>query len=777
MGSRTAFRLGTAAAIFGATVWAPPVLAQGAPSEDAVVDDEDIVVTARRRDESLFDVPIAVTALSGAALDQQGITSITEVASLAPNVTLEPARASNSTLAAFIRGVGQQDPAPGFEAGVGIYLDDVYLNRPQGAVLDIYEVDRIEVLRGPQGTLYGRNTIGGAVKYVTRALPADPEFKLRAAYGSYDQADLIVTAAAPLGDMVRVGGAAARLSRGGFGDNLARPGENYNKDVWAGRGTIEFRSPDDRLFVRLSGDYTKDNSDARGGHRFFPGLLTGAPVPENVFDTTAGLSNPKQDVEAYGLSLTATAELTDEFTLRSISAWRKDNSSAPADFDALPSVDVDAPIRYANEQVSQEFQLLYEGDRLQGLVGFYYLDADSATDFNILLDLLSDQVGVPGFGVFNHGDVNTKTWSAFADFSYDLTDRLAISLGGRYTFDQRSAANLRQFITGGASPEFGGTATPIATTSDFRGSETFREFTPRASISFKPVPEHLLYLSYSKGFKGGGFDIGGEASATPDFNNDGTVDADEVLRFMSFEPERVDSFEAGWKARLLDDRLNLALTAFYTDYKDVQIPGNESVDSDGDGEPDTFIGVTSNAGKARMKGIELETQAVLAKGLSGPGSSLRFNGSLGYIDAKFLEFIDAFGADVADQQTIQNTPKWSLSGTLVYETPLAGGIVNASTSVSYRSLTHQYETPNPFLDQPGYALWDASLTWTSEGQGFSFGIHARNIANKKYITSGYNFVTIDPNSGAITPLLGREGILSAYYGNPRQVFVTAGLKF
>ncbi|MBL0916795.1 MAG: TonB-dependent receptor, partial [Sphingopyxis sp.] len=148
--------------------------------------DEEIIVTARRRDERLLDVPIAVSAFSGEALEARGALDITDISNITPNTTIETSRGTNSTLSAFIRGVGQQDPVPGFEAGVGLYLDDVYLNRPQAAVLDIYDVERIEVLRGPQGTLYGRTPIGGAIKYVTKPLPQDFSLKLRATYGTYD---------------------------------------------------------------------------------------------------------------------------------------------------------------------------------------------------------------------------------------------------------------------------------------------------------------------------------------------------------------------------------------------------------------------------------------------------------------------------------------------------------------------------------------------------------------------------------------------------------------
>ncbi|PQM28887.1 TonB-dependent receptor [Sphingopyxis lindanitolerans] len=742
-------------------------------SASADNDGDEIIVSARRRDERLIDVPIAVTALSGDALAKAGAIDITDVANMAPNTTLENSRGTNSTLTAFIRGVGQQDPVPGFEAGVGLYLDDVYLNRPQGAVLDIYDVERIEVLRGPQGTLYGRNTIGGAVKYVTRALnPDSPELRIRGTLGTYNQADLVVTASAPISDIVRVGGSVARLSRGGFGDNLTIKGlENYNKDVWAGRGTIELGGNGAPVLIRISGDYTRDKSDPRNGHRLIPGLVSGAPVLDDVYDTRAGLNDPKQDVKAYGLAMNVSAELTDTLTLRSISAWRKDTSFTPIDFDALPSVDVDVPAVYRNEQLSQEFQLLYEHDRLHGLVGFYYLDAKAATSFDVLLGLTGAPIGFPGLNAYTAGDVRTKTWSVFGDFTYDFTDQLSLSVGGRYTNDHRGAFVYKATRITGLSPEFGGTLDPIAIAiaTNFRGDRTFKEFTPRASLSFKPDANNMVYASYSKGFKGGGFDPRGSGTSAPSSNPPAAPSYDDIFNFLAFDPEKVDSYEIGYKGSLLDRRLTLSLAGFYMDYKDVQIPGSVGCLVGG---IQSFCGITTNAAKARLQGIEAETTAILARDFAGAGSTFRFNGALGFIDAKYKRFIGPTGADVADQRTFQNTPKWTVSGSIAAGIPAMGGNIDASTGLTYRSLTHQFEVPIPALDQPGYVLWDASLVWTADSGNYSIGLHGKNLTDKQYITSGYNY-----QNAAGGSTLGKEGIQTAFYGNPRQVFVTGTVKF
>jgi iron complex outermembrane receptor protein len=759
---------------------ATPVIAQDAAEADNAGDE--IIVTARRREESLQDVPVAVSAFSGEALEMRGALDLTDVGNITPNTTLETSRGSNSTLSAFIRGIGQQDPVSGFEPGVGIYLDDVYLNRPQAAVLDIYDVERIEVLRGPQGTLYGRNTIGGAVKYVTKRLPQDVSVAVRATVGTYGQADGVITASAPIGDIVRVGASVARLSRGGFGDNLTTGRENYNKDVWAARGTIELGGYGAPVSVRISGDYSRDKSDPRGGHRLIPGLLSGAPVLDDVYDTRGGLVDPEQDIKAYGLAMNISVDLSESLTLRSISAWRKDDTFTPIDFDALPAVDVDVPGAYFNEQISQEVQLLVDAGPLNGMIGAYYLDATADTLFDVRLFTTLN-----GLTAFTNAAVDTETYAVFGDFTYDFSDQLSLSVGGRYTWDTRTANILRQNYLGGGSPFFGGAGVPFgAASTNFSGKRSFNKFTPRVSVSFKPTPDHNIYASYSQGFKGGGFDPRGVGANAPDLNGNGIRgENDEVAAFLSFRPESVDSYEVGYKGNLFDGGLTFALAGFYADYTDVQIPG--SVACIVGGLP-SFCGVTSNAGKATFKGVELEFNARLGENFATDGDRLNLLGAVGYIDAKFDEYITNIAnvpTDVAQFRQIQNTPDWTASATLAYMTPVGAGRLNLGTTLSYRSSTNQFEIPNPFIDQSGYALLDASIVYTSPDDKWSIGIHGKNLTDKQYKTSGYSFIAANATTGVPTlgvnglPIasLGREGTLTAFYGNPRQVFLTAGLKF
>jgi len=768
--------------------------------------DQTIYVTARRRSELLLNVPVAVSAYSGEQLNRQGALTITEVAKTTPNVTLKVSRGTNSTLTPFIRGIGQQDPVAGFEQGVGVYLDDVYFNRPQAAVLDIYDVERIEVLRGPQGTLYGRNTIGGAVKFVTKRIRDDgPHLSLRTNLGTHNQADFIVSGSAPITKGLLFGVAGARLSNGGYGKNLTTGLSNYNKDILAGRASLEL-VPSDRMFFRLTGDYIIDDSNPKGGHRVFQNFCTTTqatfgcagsfPVLGNVYDTQGNLNDPTQRVRAGGVAFHAEADVNDWLKFRSITAYRKDVGYTPIDFDATPFPDVDVPAIYRNKQFSQELQLVVDGSKIQGVAGLYYLNARAFDEFDVRLyttcpvvPLPGCVIALPGFTSSTLGNIHTKTWAAFADFTYNFSPQWAASLGGRWTNDKREAYILAQSRLGGGQPGLGGTngfgvGSVFSTTTNFNGGRTDTKFTPRASINFKPTPDHNIYLSYSQGFKGGGFDPRGKAANAP---RTGTAPStyQQIYDFITFKPETVDSFELGWKASLLDHRLQLATAIFDAEYKDVQIPGSAACTLNG---LPNFCGVTSNAGKARLQGVEVEMNARLAQDIATAGDRFTLAGSLGYLDGKYKTFITQVAGvgpkDVAAFRKIQNTPKWTASGTLDYNTPFADGHLDVNTTVAYRGDSQQFEFAIPFLDQKAYALWDANLVWRSSSNRYELGLHAKNILDKKYIIGGYNFFAVDPTTGSPIfvggnpiPALGRTGVGTAFYGDPRQVFLTAAVNF
>jgi len=759
--------------------------------EEAELSNLDVItVTARRRDENLQDVPISVTALSAAKLQDLGAENITFLNQVVPNATIEVSRGTSSTLTAFIRGIGQQDPVAGFEQGVGIYIDDVYLNRPQAAVLEIYDIERIEVLRGPQGTLYGRNTIGGAVKYVTKRLGDEPTLSLEGSVGNFSQRDLVISGELPISDSLAIGVGAATFNRDGFGRNLFQDEENFDKDINAVRGSIEW-TPVDSLFVRLAGDYLNDTSNPVGGHREIPGLFSGIEPPKDVFDTLSGIDGPNNEQD-YGGQLLIEYNLTPDLMLKNITAYRETNSIQQIDFEALPPADVDVPVRYENEQFTQELQLNYTGAKVAGVAGFYYIDATAFNAFDVVLAPTGDLLGLPGLNAFTQGDVETESWSIFADASFDLAEifglqtGLELSVGGRYTEDERTSQVLRQTFIGGNSPALGGTAIPIATTSDFDGSEEFTEFTPRVSIAWQPNDLHNIYFSWSQGFKGGSFDPRGLTTAAPDSNGDGTVSDDEIFNFMKFGPEEVDTFEGGIKSTLFDGRVSTALAYFYSDYQSIQIPGSVGFDSDGDGITDTFAGVTTNEAEATVQGVEFEGNALLALDMFKPGDQLSALATVGYIDADFDRFIapitDAATGetaleDVSDQRVFQNTPEWTAHVDLTYDFPVRmfgqDGTIALIGGWSYRGDTNQFEVPSQFLDQDAYSLIDASLVWKHSSGKYEIGLYGRNLTDQQYRTSGHQFVT--PDGSAST--LGLEGVANAFFGPPRTYTLTTRIRF
>ncbi|HPZ48024.1 MAG TPA: TonB-dependent receptor, partial [Novosphingobium sp.] len=434
-----------------------------------------------------------------------------------------------------------------------------------------------------------------------------------------------------------------------------------------------------------------------------------------------------------------------------------------------------------NDQFSQEVQALFSSDRINGLVGIYYLHANALTQFESRL-----YTAYPApflLAAYTNADVKTDTFAAFADFTVDVTDQLKLSIGGRYTYDQRSAYILRQNYLNGGSPVFGSAGVAFgAAQTDFRGQSEFRKFTPKIAVNYQPTPDSNIYASFTQGFKGGGFDPRGVGVNAVDLDNDGVKSQAEIASFLSFRPETVDSYEVGYKADLFDRRVYIALAAFYMDYTDVQIPGSVACNAGG---ISTFCGVVSNAGKARMKGFEIETRAKLLQTDTG---SLTFTGSLGYIDAEYTKYITNIGnvpTDVAAFRKVQNTPTWSGSASLDYAMDLAGGKLNLSGGMSFKSKTYQFEVPNPYLDQPAYQLFDASIVYRAPDNRWSLGVFGKNLTDKQYKTSGYTFMAANATTGALTttstgalvPALGKEGVLTAFYGNPRQIFVTGTINF
>ena len=713
-------------------------MAQDAAPQNEQTALDDVVVTARRRDEQLKDVPVAVSALSAEQLERTGAADITALQQQTPNATVQIARGSNSTLISFIRGVGQQDPLWGFEPGVGLYIDDVYVARPQGAVLDIFDVNRIEVLRGPQGTLYGRNTIGGAIKYVTKRLGDEFAFMGRGTIGSYNQRDALVSATIPLGETFAVGGAFAKYDRDGFGTNLFTGEEQYDKDVTAYRASAEW-TPTDQLFVRFAWDRVEDDSSPRHGHREVNSITGGFTPPAGIYDTNAGIRG-NQEVETQGTSVTVEYTVNDTLTLKSISAWRSGDTATVIDFDQTPLPFLDVPAVYADEQFTQEFQALMQGDNWSGVAGLFYLDGESSGVFDTI-------AGNLGLAIAAAGYVNTESFSAYADFSYDFSDRLHASLGGRYTQDKKDAGVQRFFYLGAArTPLTGGTTRPIfATRTNYTADDTFEKFTPRASLSYDLTEELTGYASISQGFKSGGWDMRGDAALVPQTVN-------------GYQPETVTTYELGLKGTAFDRRMSFASAAFYSDFQDQQITTQQVATLPAVG----IASVVDNAGASTIYGFEFEGRALIT-------DSITSNVSVGYLKNEFDQFITrvtGVPVDISNLREPQNSPEWSAFWGVTWTGDLAGGELNITPSISYRSDYHLFDAPDPILDQDAYTLVDLAAIWTAPNGHYQVALTGKNLTDEEYKVGGYNFAGATFNNS-----------ISAFYGPPRTFSASVTVRY
>ena len=711
--------------------------------QNKTTDLDKVVVTARRREELLQEVPVAVSALEWERLEQTGAQDITTLQQQTPNATVQVARGSSSTLISFIRGVGQQDPLWGFEPGVGLYVDDVYIARPQGAVLDIYDIERIEVLRGPQGTLYGRNTIGGAIKYVSRRLGGTPRFEGKLSAGSYGQFDAVGSFAAPLGDTFSVGGAVGRFTRDGYGKNLHTGAEHYDRDTTTFRFSAEW-VPTENLFFRLAYDRMDDDSNARHGHRLLPGFMPGTDVLPNVYDTRAG-GGDNNAVQTEGWSLSGEWTVNDAITLRSITAKREGNTAVGViDFDSSPSNTLDIPGFYKDDQFTQELQVLFEGERVQGVAGLYYLDAHAEGGFDTVLGLYPPV----GLTIGTGGYTDTESYAVFGDASIDLSDRTRLSVGARFTRDERTGhVHRATYLFAQQTPITGGPpATPLLTNTLYTNSRTVSQFTPRVSLS-RDFSEKLTgYASYSQGFKSGGFDMRGDALAVPNTSE-------------GYDPEKVGTYELGLKGSALDGRLNFSSALFYSDYTDQQVTVQAWVP-----ETSTVASVVANAGSSTIYGAEFEATANLSR------SFMAF-ASLGYVRADFNEFnvYDATIGDyvnIADRAGFQNTPRWTGYLGATWTIPAFGGALAVTPALSYRGSTQMFEFANPLVDENGYTLVNVNATWTTADRRWSLGLAARNLTNETYRIAGYVF------AGALF-----DDSVTAFYGPPRTYTATLTYRF
>lgn len=676
-------------------------LAQEQPQEP-IAELGDIIVTAQKRAENLQRVPLAVSALSGETLQDLNISDITQTATLVPSVNVQQ-RLSYGVVT--IRGVGYDQLTVGSESSVAVHQDGVYIARPTQALAGFYDVERFEISRGPQGTLFGRNSTGGAANIISRKPTAEAEGYINATVGNYSAFSVDGALSGPLIDDTLMARFAFKTDdRDGYGENIFNGQDIEDMDMRAFRGQLLYK-PNSRFSILLSGDYyrQRDNSIAMhfGGYYVPCSAATTFPAcGTNLGGITApklrDIANdfqPTNDRKFYGLSATIDLALTDTIDLRSISAWRKGSTDFSADSDGTTADLLWISRIEKNRQISEELQLIGTSDRLKWILGGYFFD--DKTD------------GIPGGsfgpttgrGAFLQGGVlNSAAYAVFGQATYDLTDQFSVTLGGRYSTEKKSIED--EYFYPGAGP--------VRSVPDKR-SKTFKAFTPKFGIEFKPNPDILAFVNVQKGFKSGGYSPGSVDPVTNQFQ-------------APFDQEILWSYEAGLKMSLGRARLNL--TGFHYDYSDIQVGRVENVSS-----------VISNAGAANVDGLEAEATVPITH-------ALRFDLTGSWLNARFSEYETkdpgrlALGVLDLKGNKLSQAPEFSWNVGIQHRWDVGSGDLTLRGEWFHSTRVWFSPFNVKAFSQPSYDLFNAFLNYDN-GDHWSASLFVRNIADKSVMAGGY----------------------------------------
>jgi iron complex outermembrane receptor protein len=736
--------------LVGSLLAAAPAMAQEQGKQEAgqkTTNLESVKVTARKRVETLQEVPVAVTAFTADSLDKLNVRDLSDLGAQVPNLTIYAARGSSSTVTAYIRGVGQSDPLWGVDPGVGIYMDDVYIARPQGALLDVFDVDRIEVLRGPQGTLYGKNTIGGAIKYISKGLK--PEFNGfgSVTLGNYGQRDFKAAVGGGLGGSpyLRARVAVADLHRDGFGENLITGDQVSDKKIRAIRANLGAYVTD-AFDLQFALDHVVDTSGVRGAQMLRANPFNSIPVYGGTgpkpplasrYDVRSGMPNIN-NTTLSGASMTANFRMDDSWSFKYVLAKRESNTETNIDFDTTQDKIADVKAFYRDQQVSHEVQANFDGGgRSRGVVGFYKFDGEAGGQvLNNFFNL--------SFGD-THGTIYTKSIAAYADWTFDVSKKFSVDVGARWTNEDKHAVVKNIGYTDATFKKPSGV---IA--ANFDKTINFTNLSPKISLDYQVTPDIMLYGLASRGFKSGGYNIRAQATAVP-------------RSAEPFKDEQVDSYEIGSKMGLLDNSLFLNLSAFHNKYKDIQL----SIFTEYTTQQNTkaFFGDFTNAGAGTVQGLEVEYQWL-------PIKSFTISGNLAWLDAKYDTYLFK-GVNIAKQQEFTNAPDFSGAINLEYRTDLGGAgslsarvgysyqsRVVATTEVVYDPITKARVQP---ITQDGYGLLGAGVIW-KPSDVWTVSLQGSNLTDKAYLTTGYN-------------LYSALGVHTGFYGPPRQYSLTVKYDF
>ncbi|MEM7727779.1 MAG: TonB-dependent receptor [Pseudomonadota bacterium] len=712
-----------------------------AQDDGALVLDE-IVVTARKKAESIQDIPISVAAVDGDYISKQQFVNAIELARDIPNVQIKSGfSASNPTL--FIRGVGINDTSPATSGAIGVTLDEVFLNSSVGQLFQMYDLDRVEVLKGPQGTLYGRNTTGGVLNFYTKRPGFEYDPSLRLTYGRFDEINLEAASSIPIIDNVLAGRVSISVrDRDGVRTNLETGTDTNRVEATAIRGQLLY-TPTEQLQIHAKAEAGFNRGDfftTKGFGTLDP--VTGVRCTdeqilaaqcvnalgysdsEDPFEARYNIDDQKEDLDNYAARLGV--EWADgSWSLSSISSFVSNERDIVQDIDSSPLRLLEQTDSFAlSQQWSQELRVAHDdGGRLDWILGAFYLTESLKSDQTYeLLGVVPDSIGAPllDFESFvltarSRYKQNTESFALFGQATYDLTDRLSATLGGRFTWEDKSIIQGSLFaptpvdsgtprialdavccIVGDISSVDPATGLPTRLNDQ---SLDFSEPSWRLSLDYDFTPDMLGYASYARGVRAGGFNAG--ALLDP-------------LSFNTVEPEEIDTFEVGLKSDLLDGRVRFNAAAFYNTG---QLQVNTLIAT---GVPVSIL----DSADIESYGIEWETQARVTESLTA-----RFAGAL--FEGEFTEY-PGTPANVGNE--LPNAPDVSLSGSLDYTVPISDRWdLNLFTDANYQSKVFFQPSNAEIQSRDGVAVWNARVAFQKPRSGLEIGAYVRNITDEIYL--------------------------------------------
>jgi len=689
-----------------------------------VVSVDEIVVTAQKRAENLQDVPVSVTALSGQALANRGVTNVIGLNNLAPGLRVSSGDAAANPKI-FIRGVGLSDFNPNSSSGVGIYVDGVYVSSPLAQMAGFFDIGQIEILRGPQGTLYGRNTNGGAVNVTTKRPTQDFTAEASAEYATYEAVNL----SAGVGGGVIPGVLAVRaagqfVDDGGYTYNRVTGHDVNDTHYWALRLSALYTPTEDIEALFQVNRFANRGDATQPQHRALFPATPGAAGPDGfckpVFYGTAQCgdafgyvdtdgddraldanSEGKDKIDLFGASANVTWNLG-QVSLVSVTAWSWAHRNAFENTDASPNQMLEINYLARQHQFTQELRLQSNDPaaRLKWVLGTYYMDetVKDASTQDVLRDLrplfpdgfsLADSVAAFSYPYTQ----KTKSYAAFGQADYKVTDRLTATLGLRYSADDKSF-DYRSQAEGGLI---------VLLTS--QQSKTFSAWSGRLGLRYELNDDASVYATYNRGFKSGGF-FGGLAT-TPE-------------ELIPYDNEKLDAFEVGLKSELFDRRLRLNLSAFYYDYQDQQVFAQALRNG-------LTVLVLDNAANSDVYGAEIEATAKITRNLS-------IDAGLSLLDASYGDYVSE-GDDFSGNRLPQS-PKVTFNVAANYSQPLpTGGSLIGTVDAAYSSKIYFDNSNAERLSEDGVWVVGAQAGWRSEDGKVEAGVFARNLFDETYLVS------------------------------------------